>query len=307
MNYTFHQLHIFFTITQTQSITKAAEILHLTQPAVSIQLKNFQDQFDLPLTETIGKKIYITDFGKEIAVIAENIISQVKEISYKTLNHKGQLGGELRISIASTGKYVMPFFLSGFLKNHRGVDVKMDVTNKAKVITSLEKNEVDFALVSILPTHLHVESIELLDNKLYLVGNTDAIHELKGQWKIEDLPLIYREKGSGTRVKMEQFIEQQQISANKKLELTSSEAVKQAILAGMGYSIMPLIGIKNELINKELSVIPHDGLPIQTAWKLVWAKGKNLSPVALAFKEYITQNKQSIIESAFHWYEAFDV
>jgi len=172
MNYTLNQLQIFLKIVQTQSVTKASEELHLTQPAVSIQLKNFQDQFDIPLTEVIGRKIYITDFGREIAVAAENIINQVHAINYKTSAFKGQLTGRLKISIVSTGKYVMPYFLSGFMGKNTGVELLMDVTNKNKVIESLKNNEVDFALVSVLPTGMDVEKLDLLQNKLYLVGNT---------------------------------------------------------------------------------------------------------------------------------------
>ena len=125
--------------------------MHLTQPAVSIQLKNFQNQFEIPLTEVVGRKIFITDFGKEIAVAAEAILNQVYAINYKTMAHKGQLAGRLKISVVSTGKYVMPFFLSDFLKKHEGIELILDVTNKAKVLESLEKNEVDFSLVSVLP------------------------------------------------------------------------------------------------------------------------------------------------------------
>ena len=115
MNYTLNQLQIFLKIAELQSITKAAEELHLTQPAVSIQLKNFQMQFDIPLTETLGRKIHITDFGNEIAEAAKNILEQVEQINFKTLAHKGQLTGNLKISIVSTGKYIMPFFLSEFV------------------------------------------------------------------------------------------------------------------------------------------------------------------------------------------------
>ena len=135
MNYTLNQLRIFLKITQTESVTKAAEELHLTQPAVSIQLKNFQDQFDIPLTELVGRKIYITDFGKEIAEAAENILNQVNAINYKTQAYKGQLSGRLRISVVSTGKYVMPYFLSGFMKQHEGIELEMDVTNKRRMST----------------------------------------------------------------------------------------------------------------------------------------------------------------------------
>lgn len=307
MNYTLNQLRIFLKIVQTQSVTKAAEELHLTQPAVSIQLKNFQDQFEIPLTEVLGRKIYITDFGKEIAVSAENILNQVYAINYKTLAYQGQLTGRLKISVVSTGKYVMPYFLTDFMKQHSGIELLMDVTNKNKVVESLESNEVDFALVSILPNSLEIAQMELLQNKLYLVGNTERkfnkahkVNEL-----FEDLPLIFREKGSGTRQTMENFIEKNKLSVLKKMELTSNEAIKQALLAGLGYSIMPLIGIKNELHNHELQIIPIKGLPITTTWRLIWLKAKKHSPVSLAFLDYLEKEKTQIVKNKFDWYEQY--
>ena len=144
MNYTLNQLRIFLKVVQTESITKASEILHLTQPAVSIQLKNFQDQFEIPLTEVIGRRLYITDFGREIADAAEKILEEVNTIASKTEAYKGKLTGKLKISVVSTGKYVMPYFLVDFLKQHTGIELLLDVTNKAKVIESIEKNEVEF-------------------------------------------------------------------------------------------------------------------------------------------------------------------
>eukprot|EP01041_Mallomonas_annulata_P021269 gene21269-41285_t len=198
MNYTLHQLQVFLKITQTHSVTKAAEELCLTQPAVSIQLKNLQDQFEIPLTEVVGRKLFITDFGKEIALAAEKILNEVYAINYKTMAHKGKLTGRLKISVVSTGKYVMPYFLSDFIKRNEGIELMMDVTNRAKVIESLEKNEVDFSLVSVLPDNLKVENIELLQNKLFLVTNTKNKYAEKIYDKsiFEDLPLIYREHGS---------------------------------------------------------------------------------------------------------------
>jgi DNA-binding transcriptional LysR family regulator len=307
MNYTLNQLRIFLKIVQTRSVTKASEELHLTQPAVSIQLKNFQDQFDIPLTEVVGRKIYITDFGNEIAEAAENIINQVYAINYKTLTYKGQLTGRLKISIVSTGKYVMPYFLTDFVKKHDAIELLIDVTNKNKVIESLEQNEVDFALVSILPSNVKVEKLDLLQNKLYLVGNaeTKIRKGLKTKEVFNNLPLIFREKGSGTRQIMEQFIEKNNISVLKKMELTSNEAVKQALLAGMGYSIMPLIGIKNELFQKELQIIPIKGLPIKTTWSLVWLKGKKHAPVAVSFLEHLKKMKDEITLKQFSWYEKY--
>ncbi|WP_435355391.1 LysR family transcriptional regulator [Emticicia sp. SJ17W-69] len=307
MNYTLNQLQIFLKVVKTQSVTKASEELHLTQPAVSIQLKNFQDQFEIPLTEVVGRKIYITDFGKEIAEAAENIINQVYAINYKTLAYKGQLSGRLKISVVSTGKYVMPYFLSDFMKQHSGVELLMDVTNKSKVVESLENNDVDFALVSILPAKLNIDKLDLLQNKLYLVGNlkTTFKNDVETKDVFNELPLIFREEGSGTRQTMEKFIENNNISALKKMELTSNEAVKQALLAGLGFSIMPLIGIKSELHNDELQIIPINGLPIKTMWSLIWLKEKKHSPVCLSFLDYLNKEKESIVQNTFSWYESY--
>ncbi|MFT5883615.1 MAG: DNA-binding transcriptional LysR family regulator [Arcticibacterium sp.] len=308
MNYTLNQLKIFLAITEHESVTKASEELHLTQPAVSIQLKNFQLQFDIPLTETIGRKIHITDFGYEIAEAAKNILEQVARINYKTMAFQGQLIGKLKISVVSTGKYVMPHFLADFIMENPGVNLIIDVTNKGKVIKSLENNEVDFSLVSVLPTGLNLESISLLKNKLFLVGKEIVDNQnRKDKELFENLPLIYRERGSGTRHAMESYIKQNNITALKKLELTSNEAVKQAILAGMGYSIMPLIGLKNELLNKELQIIPIENLPIETTWQMIWLKGKKHAPVAEAYLKYINEMKNEIVERKFNWYENFQV
>jgi DNA-binding transcriptional LysR family regulator len=307
MNYTLHQLQVFLKITQTQSVTKAAEELCLTQPAVSIQLKNLQDQFEIPLTEVVGRKLFITDFGKEIALAAENILNEVYAINYKTMAHKGKLTGRLKISVVSTGKYVMPYFLADFIAQNEGIELMMDVTNRAKVIESLDKNEVDFSLVSVLPDNLKVENIELLENKLFLVANTKSKFTKKIYDKsiFEDLPLIYREQGSGTRLVMERFIEENKLPVRKKMELTSNEAVKQAVIAGLGCSIMPVIGIKNELLHGDLQIIPVKDFPIASVWNLVWMKNKNFSPVAAAFLKYINEQKEAIIHEKFDWFEKF--
>ncbi|MCU0351314.1 MAG: LysR family transcriptional regulator [Flavobacterium sp.] len=301
MNYTLNQLRIFLKVVQTKSVTKASEALHLTQPAVSIQLKNFQDQFEIPLTEIVGRKIYVTDFGKEVAHAAAAILSQVEAINHKSLAYKGQLYGKLKISVVSTGKYVLPYFLSGFMKTHDGIELEMDVTNKNKVLEALEQNEVDFALVSILPEHLKIEQVDLMSNRLFLVGNSEFTFNKKTSTEeiFKQLPLIFREKGSGTRQTMERFINQNDIIVPKKMELTSNEAVKQAILAGLGCSVMPIIGIRKEILSNELQIIPTKGLPIETTWSLIWLKGKNHSPVAAAFLDYLAKEKEQIIQENF--------
>ena len=306
MDYTLHQLRVFLKVSETVSITKAAEELHLTQPAVSIQLKKLQDQFDVPLTEVIGRKLFITDFGKEIALAAERILAEVDALNYKTQTYRSNLAGRLRVSVASSGKYVMPYFLSGFMADNPAVDLVMDVTNKMQVLKSLENNTVDFALVSVVADHLKVNTMPLLENMIYLVGAHPE--ELQGRAKrasLSERPLIFREGGSATRSAMEKFIREKSLSNTKKIELTSNEAVKQAVLAGLGYSIMPLPGLKNELRNGDVSIIPYSGLPIKRVWTLVWLQAKKLSPVAHGFLEYLEENREQVIEQQFSWMDEY--
>jgi DNA-binding transcriptional LysR family regulator len=172
------------------------------------------------------------------------------------------------------------------------------------VLESLELNEVDFALVSVLPEKLKVNKVELMDNRLFYVASNELKFPKAPTKKqlFEEVPLIYREEGSATRNAMETFISKNKFSVRKKIELTSNEAVKQAVIADLGCSIMPLIGIKNELKDKELQIIPVKGLPINTTWNLIWLKSKKLSPASLAFLDFISSEKERIIKEKFDWF-----
>lgn len=300
MHYTLHQLHVFLKVVQHKSITVAAYELHMSQPAVSIQLRNFQDQFEIPLTEVIGRQLYVTEFGNEIAEIAERVLAEVQAINTKTSFYKGKLAGRLKISSVSTGKYVMPYFLNDFLHANPEVELKLDVTNKNAALESLKNNDADFALISVLPPDLELQEEILLDNHLYLVANKQSkLKKITDKATLQSLPLIFREHGSATRQAMEQFFEKKKIGNTNRLELTSNEAVKQAVIAGLGYSIMPLIGIRNELQRKDLHLVEVSGLPIKTKWRLVWLKNKNLGPLPLAYLNYLRSTKEQIQEKYF--------
>lgn len=307
MNYTLHQLQILVKLIETRSVTKTAEAMYLTQPAVSIQLKKLQEQFSTPLFEVVSRRVHITSFGEEIGGAAEKILEQVHAINYQSEAFKGQLAGRVKVSVVSTGKYVMPYFLAPFIQKHPQVDVAVDVTNKYRVVENLEQNTVDFSLVSIIPDHLSLERLDLIANKLYLVGGKQSVTPnapLTPQ-ALEKLPLIFREEGSGTRHTMEKYLTSHGISQRKKMELTSNEAVKQAVIAGLGYSIMPVIGIKNELQNGDLRIIPTRNLPLQTIWSLVWPKGKQHAASADAFIKYLEENKQQVAEEKFGWQASY--
>lgn len=307
MNITLHQLELFLKVVDLQSITKASEELYLSQPAVSIQLKKLQEQFSIPLTEVVGRQLYITDFGREIAASAEKIVAEVEAIRYNSRAFSGSLAGKLKLSVASTAKYVMPYFLADFMAQHSNVDLEMDVTNKMRVVESLEENKVDFSLVSVVPKQLNLNRVELLQNKLFLVGGTILKRNPNTPVRklLERYPVLFREKGSATRDAMEEFLKKKQIPTYKKIELTSNEALKQALVAGLGYSVMPLIGIKNELKNNDLEIIKMRGLPIVTHWNLVWWKSKKLSPVAEAYLKFVQEEKDRIVQEKFAWSEAY--
>lgn len=301
MNYTLHQLEIFKKIAEVKSVTKASEQLFLTQPAVSIQLKNFQDQFKLPLFEIVGRKLYITEFGDEIAKAATKILQEVEDINYKSSLFEGKLAGKLNISIVSTAKYAMPYFLNNFIKENDSVDVTMDVTNKMSVIRALENNECDFAMVSTIPRKLKIESIELMKNQMFFVAGKNYNPKRKkiSLKNLNESLFVFRENGSATRLAMERYLVKHKIKVLKKMELTSNEAVKQAVIAGIGISIMPIIGIQGALKNGDLQILDIKDLPLETNWNLIWLKTKNLSNVAKAFRKYMEENKDEIIKNQF--------
>jgi DNA-binding transcriptional LysR family regulator len=301
MHYTLHQLKILVEIARQRSVTKAAEALHLTQPAVSIQLKKLQNQFDVPLVEVIGRKLYVTDFGEQVVESAQRILEEVDMLEKRTLAFKGELAGSLSVSAVSTGKYIMPYFLDRFLKTYPNVELLMDVTNKGSVIRHLEKNTVDFALMSVVPANMAVKKEALLENQLYLVGKPGAL--TKEPVDLNAIPLIYREQGSATRQAMERYLITKKVSARSTMALTSNEAIKQAVMAGLGYSIMPLIGLRNELSNGQIEIIPVSDLPIVTTWYLVWLREKKLSPIASAYLRFIREEKEVIIKENFAWYQ----
>jgi DNA-binding transcriptional LysR family regulator len=298
MNYTLQQLKIYLKVCKLKSITRASEEMFMTQPAVSIQVKKFQEQFDIPLTQLIGKKITITDFGEEIAIACQRTIDEAENIANTSANYKGLLAGKISISVVSTGKYIIPYFISDFIKKHRQIKFSIDVSNRTQVLENLKKNNIDLALVSVLPTDIDYESIELMKNELYMVG-IGVTNQPKEKENLAELPMIFREQGSATRTAMETFFNNKKITAFKSLELVSNEAVKQAVCAGLGYSIMPLIGVSRELNNNRLSIYPVDGLPITTSWNLIYPVNKKKSPALAALINHIEKNKEETIKEHF--------
>ena len=302
MNFTLHQLKVFLVVAELKSITQAARELNMTQPAVSIQLKNLQDQFDLPLTEVIGRKLYVTDFGREIENIARRVLGEVDSIKDHSLKFQGVLSGKLRIAAASTGKYILPYYLRNFLAENPHVELEMEVSNKNKVLERLRNNEADFVLLTVMPSDMDLYEEVLMPNRLYLFGSTENVQTLQqsnGEVLFRELPLIFREEGSGTRHTMQQFFQKANISPRIGLSLSSTEAVKQAVMAGLGYSVLPLVSVVDALMLNKLSINPVKGFPLRNNWRLVWLQKKQLTAVASAFLNYIKEHKQQIYQTHF--------
>lgn len=301
MNYTLHQLRIFLKVCETKSITKTSEALYLTQPAISIQLKKLQDEFEIPLTEIIGRQLYITDFGEKIRQLAQNILDTVDQIAVAKDQHKGILTGNIKIASASTGKYVIPYFLTGFMRTYPQVNISIDVTNKTQVVENLKENSIDFAMVSVIPQNLALNCLPLMNNELYLIASSDYpdLPKRMSPKELANHTLIFREDGSATRMAMQTYLNKHQIPVHRSMQLTSNEAVKQAVRAGLGLSIMPLIGIRSELGLNNMTIIPIKDLPMITQWNLAYSKGKKLSPAGEALVTYIQENKQQIMDQHF--------
>lgn len=305
MNYTLHQLRIFLKVVEFESITRASEHLYLTQPAVSIQLKKLQEQFEIPLTEVIGRKLFITDFGQEIAVRSRRILEETEGIRYVVDQYKGKLSGKIKISVVSTGKYVIPYFLKQFIDQYPGVEISINVSNRNKVVQGLYDNDSDFSLVSIMPEGINVQNIPLMENILVLVGSSQGTEDLKRPKDLEKVTLLYREDGSATRKKMEDYLARNKVKVSKSMELVSNEAVKQAVNAGLGYSIMPLIGLHSSLINKSIKIVPLKGLPLVTEWNLIYSNDKRLTPAQEALVDFIKRSKEETVLKYFGWFRKY--
>lgn len=295
MNHTFRQLEVYHAVGSLLSFTKAAAKLYLTQPAVSIQFKTFAQQFDFPLIEYRSKQLVLTELGTEVFQRVTQILDYTAALNTLNTSLKDKLTGTLTLSVVSTGKYIMPYLVKTFIDAHPDVDLVMDVDNRLKVIESLEKNSVDFSLVSILPKNLPVETLELIGNELYLMGSPMQ-KKLWEQQNMGQMTYLFRERGSSTRSHMEKFLSMIRVKPNKKVELTSNETIKQSVIAGLGISVMPVIGIKRELNEGTVVIIPHPKLPIKTNWNLIWRQQKELSPVASAFLKHLEDHKESILK-----------
>ncbi|MCR9132460.1 MAG: LysR family transcriptional regulator [bacterium] len=290
MSFTLHQLRVFSEVARHKSITRASEALFMSQPAVSIQVKKLQDHFGVDLFEVIGRQLYLTEAGKELEKVQNRIEQEFAGLEMYFSELKGSLTGTLNLSVVSTAKYFMPYILGEFKKQYPEINVSLKVTDRSEVIDDLTNNKCDLALFSILPDDLELISTEVVDNPLYMVAPAD--HHLMGKSiKLDELKeegFILRESNSGTRLVLEKLLADAGIEPKVVMKLSTNEAVKQAIMAGIGISLVTEHSILLEKRLNKLCVLNVQELPYVNKWKLVHLKGKRLSPVAKNFLHFTT-------------------
>jgi DNA-binding transcriptional LysR family regulator len=302
--YTLHQLTVFLKVAELKSMTKAAEAMQLTQPGVSLLLKQLQEEVGAPLVDVVQKRVYLTSFGVDFQATAYRILEEARGFAERTSERKGLLAGTLRMGVVSTGKYIAPYLLAEFLRLHPGLELELDVTNRAKVLEDVAANRVDLALISVLPEKMALESLPLMENELVCVAQRPLAQPLPmdGVYPLgilEDYPILFREEGSATRMAMERLLAAHGIRPKKRMVLSTNEAVKQAVMAGLGLSIVPRIGMQGALQNGRAVEVPLRGLPLRSTWHIVWVAGKTLSPAAQAFVNALKSDGPRWIQNNF--------
>jgi DNA-binding transcriptional LysR family regulator len=287
-----NQLDAFNAVVRLQGITAAAGELHLTQPAISISIKHLEAHFETPLLEMVNKKITPTAAGRILFRYTQTIKATLNDLDASMAHHNGEIQGDLTIAMVSTAKYFIPNLLSEFLKDTPKVNPKLFVLNRQDVLHMIEENSCDFAVMSQVPTQPMLVKKNFCQNPLVMIAAPKHPLAKKQKITIEQLKtenLIVREEGAGIRASVEALFKKQKINPNIKMELSSTEAIKKIVSANMGIGLVPRMSISHELESKRLCILNVDNTPINEKWHFVHAKGKKLTPLALAFMQHVTK------------------
>ncbi len=297
MHVTLRQLKVFESVAKNEGYTRAADELHLSQPAVSMQIKQLEDSIGLPLFERLGKKIYLTEAGRELYGYSSSISRQLDEVEEILESLKGLGRGRLRVSVASTANSFATRLLADFSKQHDGITVVLDVTNRAGLLNQLANNETDLVIMGQPPSELDLVTEAFMENPLVIIAPPG--HPLAGKKsvsmdRLQQETFVVREQGSGTRIAMERFFSDMGFSLTTGMEMTSNAAIKQAVGAGLGLGIVSIHTLELELETNRLVILKAENFPILRHWYLVYRKGKRLSPVTDAFRDFILESGEDI-------------
>jgi LysR family transcriptional regulator, low CO2-responsive transcriptional regulator len=290
VNITLRQLRIFEAVARHASISRAAAELHLTQPAVSMQVKQLEDQIGLALIEQIGRKLSLTEAGHELRKQAARIATQMVELNTAMDQFRDLERGVLRLAVVSTASYFLPKPIMRFTERHPGVRVSLHVVNRDAVLSALADNHADLAITGQPPEQAGIDAVYYMDNPLVVIAAPS--HSLAGQRaiplrRLQEETLVLREPGSGTRATVERHFAAHKVAYRPGCEMSSNEALKQAVQAGLGIGVVPHQTLELELETGRLVVLDVSGFPVVRQWYLAQRRDKRPSGAAEAFKEFL--------------------
>ena len=298
MNITIRQLKVFLEVATQQNFTQAAKILHLTQPAVSMQIKQLEEVTGTSLLTKAGRKIQLTDAGHEMLILSRNVLQQIDQ----TEQHLKQITeghqGRLKLVVASTVSAVATKMLASFNELYPAMHISFDVTNREGLIEQLENSEADIVLMGQPPENLNLFTIAFMDNPLVVISSPN--HPLAKQQNLASVNqllehgFVVRESGSGTRKAMERFFNEHNKTLKTYMEMNSNDAIKQSVEAGLGLGVASIHTLEHELKENRLKIIEAEGFPLRRSWYLVQRKDKRLSPLAEKFRGYVLQQARKI-------------
>lgn len=298
LHLTFRQLSVFEAVARHLSFSRAAHELHLTQPAVSMQVKQLEENVGTALFEQLGKKIYLTEAGHELAHYSRMIAQQLSEVEAVLSELKGLKRGKLKISVASTANYFAPQLLATFSQRFPTVTVSLNVTNRQALLQQLANNEMDMAIMGQPPDGLDLMAESFMENPLVVIApNKHPLTRKKSipLKRLEQETFLIREEGSGTRIAMTRFFEMHGVKLHTGMEMSSTEAIKQAVQAGLGLGVVSLNTVELELEAHRLKVLDVKDFPLRRHWYIVHRKDKRLTASALAFKNFLIDEANAVL------------
>ena len=294
---TLRQLRVFDAVARHLNFSRAAESLFLSQPAVSMQIKQLEQNIGLPLLEQVGRRLNLTEAGRELLKYSRNILQQVQDMDTVFSEMKGLEHGQLNIAVVSTANYFMPQLLAKFIRLHPKINLALSVANRDTVIRQLDENVADLAIMGQPPEGADMLSQAFMPNPLVVIAAPD--HPLARLKKVQPRQLaeetfLLREKGSGTRGVVERFFTGHQLPLPAHMEMDTNEAIKQSVSAHIGLGIISRHGIEMELETKRLCILDVVGFPIVRDWHIVQRKNKRLSTAAQAFKNFLLEEAEKL-------------
>ncbi|NWF39045.1 LysR family transcriptional regulator [Mariprofundus sp. NF] len=291
---TLRQLQIFEAVIRLGGYTRAAEALHLTQPTVSMQIKKLSESLGTPLIEQVGRHVQPTFAGKEVYATTQVILEKMVELGDSISEQNGLIKGELRIACITSAKYFIPHLLAAFIGQHPDVKPQLTVTNRETVLKRFKANEDDLMIVGQMPNNLIVKAYPMLDHELVAVASPDHPLCKKKKISLKELSqerFLMRERGSGTRQAVEKLFAEHDLIVNQHMELDSSEAIKQAVMAKLGISVLSNFNLRLELAGNHLAILDVEGFPLNRKWYAVHSKEKKLSLLTRTFLNFLLHSK----------------